>query len=63
VNFNLDNRILLAGSFVAAISMLPFNEGFYIFTRVVVCLTGVYAFFLLNKEEKQESINFKSFML
>ena len=50
MNFNLDNRILLAGSFVAAISMLPFNEGFYIFTRVVVCLTGVYAVFLLNKK-------------
>ena len=50
MNFNLDNRILLAGSFVAAISMFPFNEGFYIFTRIVVCLTGVYAVFYLNKK-------------
>ena len=30
--------------------MFPFNEGFYIFTRIVVCLTGVYAVFLLNKK-------------
>jgi len=51
MQFNLDPKILVAGAFVSLISVLPFNEGFYIFTRVVVCLSALYGTFYLNKRK------------
>ena len=58
MNFNLDPKILLAGAFVALISVFPFNDGFYIFTRVVVCLSALYGIFYLNKKEDSSWIIF-----
>jgi len=58
MNFNLDPKILIAGASVALISVLPFNDGFYIFTRVVVCLSALYGIFYLNKKEDSSWIIF-----
>ena len=51
MSFNLDPKILIAGASVALVSVLPFDEGFYIFTRVVVCLSALYGTFYLNKSQ------------
>ena len=58
MNFTLDPKILIAGASVALISVLPFNDGFYIFTRVVVCLSALYGVFYLNKKEDSSWIIF-----
>lgn len=43
----IDNRVFVAAAFVALISILPFDTGFYTFTRIVICLSAVCAIFKL----------------
>lgn len=40
---HIDNRIFVAATFVALFSILPFDTGFYTFTRIVICFSAVCA--------------------
>ncbi|MDB9896994.1 hypothetical protein OAD43_02010 [Gammaproteobacteria bacterium] len=58
MGFNLDPKILIAGGTVALISCLPFNDGFFIFTRIAVFLSAAYGTFYLNQTNNNRWIVF-----